>query len=796
MMNKIATFIRIFLRDKVSLLLGIGSLTIGISVSLMIGIWYLNEINYDNFHKDADNIYRICRKVYINNQDMLIGTEFNPLGKNITKEFPEVTEAVRVYPLVNMKDIDKGVLIKNANRKYFIKQINLVDTSFFNFFNFQLKEGSIKAFKQKPNSIIIDEQTAHQIFQGENPIGKILTIKGNREVVAVMKNLPSNTHMNFHALIPIQSVNEVDNNRWGNRDFFVTYIKLHDNINQAELCKKMIAYSKRECEPYRKLNISYLLQPLKDIHLCSGFMFEEKLGIRKGNLSLLNTFLSIGIVLLLIACVNFINLFISSAFLRAKAIGVKKINGAKQIHIIADFITETFLYAAISCFFAILICNGLLSYFSQFIGYYLTFKFNDIQLWIILISLVLFIGLFAGGIPGFYMSKFKVLETLKGRFRAKRIIYLQKALVIIQFTASIALLIGVFFINKQIRFMNSVDLGFDKEQVVYINIPEGFVKHFRTIQQELNNSPYIKATSLSRGTTLDWTQGIPICSPKNPENKVLTEICMVQPSYMDVLNFQFVEGKNTLKDVFGKGVGSECIINEKLGEILHLEKPYVGKTINVDFRGLMTITGVIKNAYTKSLIQKIEPQIYFRLDNIWSGMSLMVKASGKNIKSVIQLLQKQWQTYETVYPFEYYFLDKAYEKLYQSEERAGSLALWAMGIALFLTIAGLWGMARYSSNLRTKEIGVRKVNGATIFEVLSLLNIEFIKWIIIAFIIAIPIAWYFTDLWIQNFMLQTSISWWVFALAGLLAITIAVFTITWQSWQTATRNPIEALRYE
>ncbi len=795
-MNKIITFIRIFLRDKVSLLLGIGSLTIGISVSLMIGLWYLNEISYDSFHKDADNIYRICRKVYINNQDMLIGAEFNPLGKNITKEFPEVTEAVRIYPLVNIKDIDKGMLVKNANRKYFIKHINLVDTSFFNFFNYQLKEGSLTAFKQKPNSIIIDEQTANKVFPGENPLGKILTIKGEREVVAVMKNLPNNTHLNCHALIPIQSVKEVDNDRWGNHDFFVTYVKLNDNINQPELCRKMIAYSKRECEPYRKLDINYFLQPLKDIHLSSGFMFEEKLGIRKGNLSLLNTFLSIGIILLLIACVNFINLFISSAFLRAKAIGVKKINGAKQIHIIADFITETFLYAAISCLFAILICNGLLPYFSQFIGYYLIFNFNDIQLWIILIGLVLFISLFAGSIPGFYMSSFKVLETLKGRFRARRIIYLQKALVITQFTASIALLIGVFFINKQIQFINKVDLGFDKEQVVYINIPEGFVQHFRTIQQELNNSPYIKATSLSRGTTLDWMQGNPISSPKNPENKVLAEICIVQPSYMNVLNFQFVEGENTLIDVFGKGVGSECIINEKAGEILHLEKPYVGKTINVAFRGLMTIKGVIKNAYTKSLMQKIDPQVYLRLNNLWGGMSLMVKASGKDMKPVINLLRKQWEAYETKYPFEYYFLDKAYEKLYQSEEQAGSLALFAMGIALFLTIAGLWGMARYSSNLRTKEIGVRKVNGATIFEVLRLLNIEFIKWIIIAFVIAVPIAWYFTDLWLQSFMLQTSLSWWIFVLAGLFAITIAVFTITWQSWRTATRNPVEALRYE
>ncbi len=210
----------------------------------------------------------------------------------------------------------------------------------------------------------------------------------------------------------------------------------------------------------------------------------------------------------------------------------------------------------------------------------------------------------------------------------------------------------------------------------------------------------------------------------------------------------------------------------------------------------MTIKGVVKNAYTKSLTQQIDPQVYFNLNGTWSGMSLMVKASSKDMKPVIDLLRKQWEATETTYPFEYHFLDEEYEALYKTQEQAGILALWAMGIALFLTVAGLWGMARYSSDLRTKEIGVRKVNGATIFEVLRLLNAEFIKWVLISFVIAVPVAWYFTNLWLQSFVLKTALSWWIFALAGLFAISIAIFTVTWQSWRAASRNPVEALRYE
>lgn len=793
-MNKIARFIRIFLRDRVSLLLGIGSLTIGISVSLIIGLWYMNEISYDSFHKDADNIYRICRKIFINNENKIVGTEFNPLGKNVVKEFPEVTNAVRMYPLVDNEG--RGELIKYRNQNHFIKNINIADSTFFDFFNFEIKQGSAKAFKNKPNSIIIDEQTANQIFKDENPVGKIVTAWGEREVVAVMKNLPNNTHINCHALIPIRSVPEVDNRSWGSNDMYISYVKLAKNTNTEDLCNKMLKYSIAAFEPYRTFDLKYFLQPIQDIHLSSGFMSEELMGIRKANPNLLTTFLIVGIVILLIACVNFINLFISSAFLRAKAIGLKKMNGATRFQIIMEFIIETFLYTSVSTALALGINYYILPYFSQFIGYELVLSLKSIQLWLILSSIVLFISLFAGIIPGLYMSSFKTLETLKGRFRGKRIINLQKGLVITQFAASIALLIGVFFINKQIRFMDKADLGFDKDQIVYINIPKSYTDKIQSIQNELEKSPYVKATCLSKGTSLQWTEGNPINKPETPDNQIVVEIRAIQRNYFDILGLQIIEGENTLHDVIGKGSGTECLVNERAAELLDLEKPYVGKSITVGYRGDMTITGVVKNAYTKSLLKKIDPQVYIRLNGVWATMPLMVKTTGKDMKPVVDLLRKQWEANESVYPFEYHFLNKEYEALYKTEEQAGVLALWAMGIALFLTIAGLWGMARYSSDLRTKEIGIRKVNGATVFEVLRLLNTEFIKWVFISFAIATPLAWYFVNLWLQTFMLQTTVSWWVFALAGLIAVGIAVATVSWQSWRTATRNPVEALRYE
>jgi len=499
---------------------------------------------------------------------------------------------------------------------------------------------------------------------------------------------------------------------------------------------------------------------------------------------------------LLIASVNFINLFISAAFLRAKAIGLKKVNGAKRLNIIMDFMGETFLYVLFSSVLALLIIHAVLPYFSQFIGYTLLLDFSDSKLWIMLLGVGLFISIFSGAIPGLYMSGFNSLENLKGRFKGQRIIALQKSLVIIQFTASMALLTGVFFINKQIQFINKADLGFDKEQLVYINIPESYVNKISSIQEELERSPFVKATCISNGTTLQWWQGNSISKAETPDEQVVAEIKQMQHSYFKVYGLEVIEGENTLRDALGKGFGSDCLINEKTAELLNLDKPYIGKSIKVGFRKPMTIVGVVKDAYTKSLNQKIDPQVYVRFCNIWGGMPLMVKTTGRDIKPVVDILRKQWEANETDYPFEYRFLDKDYEALYKSEEQSGILALWTMGIALFLTIAGLWGMARYSSHRRIKEIGVRKVNGASTLEILQLLNIEFIKWVIVAFLIACPIAWYVMQKWLANFVYKTELSWWVFVLAGFIAMAIALLTVSIQSYRAATRNPVESLRYE
>lgn len=790
-MEKIRKYIRLFLRDRISLLLGIGSLILGINVSLVIDLWYLNEVNYDTFHPDADNTYRVGRQFFLGGESKRIGTDFAPMGKHIASELPEVTDAVRIYHET------EDMRLHYEGKTFSVSDVCVVDSNFFQFFNYELKQGLKEAFHKHPNGIILDEKTANEVFPNEDPMGKVVQLQGEREVIGILKELPTNTHLKIHALIPMQGVPNLDNAPWGNKDMYLTYVKIPPKTDLKALAKKIEQYAVSSFPQYKRIKIEYFVEPIRDIHLSTQNSFDAEMGIKKANPKMLQTFLLVGFIILLIACINFINLFISGAFLRAKAIGIKKMNGAGRVQIILDFVRETFLYSLFASLISIFLClTILLPYFSQFVGYKLQLNLLSWQFWSILIACNLFVAACSGLLPGLYMSGFQALETLKGRFRGRRIIALQKSLVIIQFTASIVLLISVFVIHKQVRFMKEVDLGFDKEQLVYIEIPDSYVNKITSLQQELEKSPLIKETCLSKGTTLNWTEGNDIAKAETPDETILSEIRGVQHSYFSVYGLQIIEGSNTILDAMGKGSESECLINEEAGKRLGLQKPYVGKQINVGFRGIMTISGVVKNAYTKALTQEVDPQVYVSLSNIWGGMTLSVKTSSKEMKPVVELLRKQWEENETQYPFEYAFLDKDYEALYRAQEQSGALASWAMGIALFLSVGGLWGMARYSADRRTKEIGVRKVNGATILEVIGLLNAEFLKWVLFAFVLAIPIAFFAMQEWLKDYALRTEISWWIFAIAGLLAILVAALTVTWQSLRAASRNPVDALRYE
>lgn len=779
-MKQIRIFVRNFLKNVVTGSLSILSLSIGVAVALLLGTWAFNEFQFDKQHKNPEEVYRICRKGFLNNESVQLGFVFGPLGKEVKKNYPEVVDMARVYRL------DSKVL-KVGNVKQNFENIHLVDSTFFNIFNFNVEKSAINRFLSIPNSILLTDEVSKKLYGDENPVGKIIACEGNREIVGVIKNAHFNTHLNIAALMPMASVGWADNEDWGNNDSYITYVRLARNASVAELEKKITSLAVRNFPPYEQIKLNHFLQPLTDIHFSSGFRFDF---VKKNSAQLVYTFIAIALIIMLLATVNFVNLFISTSFSRAKAIGVKKTNGAKKWQLILNFLAETFCYVLFSVVIGIVLAQIALPVFTRIIDYKLAINYQGALFYIFVGVLLVVVTLLAGSFPAYQMSKFNAIQVLKDQFKGKKLSLVQKSLIVTQFAASIILLISVLVIKEQLTFMSSIDLGFDKENVVYVRMNGDFAQQHERIKQELGRNVQVKGVTFkASGTPLEWRNGGPISLANKKDEIYLMEKCDVEYGYFDFLKIPIVKGID-----FQEGESANnCIINEEAARVLKLDDP-IGKVI-YQFGNKHVIKGVVKNAYTKSLHRKIDPQVYSIITNEYGWSVMLVKTAG-NSESVISYLRQEWEKLNPNQPFEYHFLDESYEELYKAEVKAGEVVSWAVAIALLITIAGLWGMASYAITRRTKEVGVRKVNGATITEILTLLNKDFVMWIVVSFAVACPVAAWFMNRWLEAFTLRTSMHWWIFLLAGIIPLGIALAAVSWKSWKAATSNPVNALRYE
>ncbi|MCL3780994.1 FtsX-like permease family protein [Prolixibacteraceae bacterium JC049] len=780
-MKQIRIFVRNFLKNVVTGSLSILSLSIGVAVALLLGTWAFNEFQFDKQHKNPEEVYRICRKGFLNNESVQLGSVFAPLGKEVKKSFPEVVDMARVYRL------DSRVL-KVGNVKQNFENIHLVDSTFFNIFNFDVEQSAIDRFLSTPNSILLTDELSKKLYGRENPVGKIIACEGNREIVGVIKGPHFNTHLDIAALMPMASVGWADNRDWGNSDSYITYVRLARNTSVAELEKKITSLAVKNFPPYEQIKLNHFLQPLTDIHFSSGFRFDF---VKKSSAQLVYTFIAIALVILLLATVNFVNLFISTSFSRAKAIGVKKTNGAKKWHLIFDFFSETFMYVFVSLLVGVLLAQIALPVFNGIIDYKLSIDYTGGVFYLFLITLLLLVTLMAGSFPAYQMSKFNAIQILKDQFKGKKLSVVQKTLIVTQFAASIVLLISVLIIKEQLVYMTSIDLGFDKENVLYVRMNGAFANQHNRIEQELERNAQVQdITVKASGTPIEWRNGSPISLADKKTETYIMEMCNVEDNYFDFLKMPIVEGTGFVEGESGRS----CILNEEAVKTLKLDDP-IGKVIS-RFGNELVVKGVVKSAYTKSLHDKIDPQVYAPISGNEYGWSVMMVKTTGNSKSVVDYLRQEWEKLNPDQPFEYNFLDKSYEELYKADAKAGKVVSWAVAIALLITIAGLWGMANYAITRRTKEVGVRKVNGATIAEILTLLNKDFVIWIVVSFAIACPIGAIVMNRWLEAFSLKTTMHWWIFLLAGIIPLGIALAAVSWKSWKTATSNPVKALRYE
>jgi putative ABC transport system permease protein len=782
MNNHLRIFIRNFLKHKISNLLSIGGLSLGIAIALLLGWWSLNELNYDSFNRDADSIYRVTREGFINNESVKIGTVFAPLCNVAANKYPQIKDKLRITTYGKMR-FEANHIVQ------YEEQIYLADSNFFDFFDYKIKIGDPKKCFSAPNYIVITEDLANKYFPYTNPIGESVNVYDRDwEISAVMYNTPNNSHLKFDAMACMSGVPDIANSGWGNRDMYGTYFKLPIGTNTEELATNINALAKESFPFYKQMEINHFLQPLKEVHFATeSFRFDYAV---KSDKRFVMIFLFMAIAILVIACINFTNLFISTSFLRAKSIGVKKTNGANKASLIKEFFAETSYYVTASVTIGVFLAVLFVPLFNQLVDSKVTFDYSNPIFYILLIAITIATIAMAGTFPALYITKFDPATTLKGKFNGKNVSALQKGLVIMQFAASIILLITVVTIKKQVHFIQNTDLGFDKSNTLYVDATGPFATNYNAIKQELERNPDIIEVTAKSCIPSDWNNGNPISIPGQVGDPLLMENCQIVNNYTNMLEIDIVEGENFENYKNSKNV---ALLNEQAVKVLGLENPIGAEIIRNDER--LLVVGVLEDIKSKSLHSTVDPQVYLNMSEPFEGCVLMIKTTS-NTTAAINAVKEKWIAVNPEHPFEFHFLDEAYEELYKNEIRAGKIVTWGMGFAMFITMIGLFAMARYSTERRTKEIGVRQVNGAKIMDIIILLNRDFLKCVVIEFVVATPLSWIVVNGWLDNFAYHTDLTWWVFGIAGISALLIALFTVSWQIIAAASRNPVEALRYE
>ena len=777
-------FIRNFKKQQTVGILNICSLSLGIMVTVIVGLWTINELSFDRFHINKDRIYRTVLNANLSGKPVKLGSTFRPFGEQAKEELPVIEDMCRIV-------IPSGDISIDSKLHLAISAF-MADPNFFSFFTFPLKAGDPDQVLSTRDRVVISESAAKRYFPEQDPLGRIVKYQGQDfSVSGVMMDMPKNSSLQTDFVFPFFGWwTEQD---WGYNDCYVTFFRLYEGVTPETLAEPMTQLLHRKFEMFKNFGATYSLEALKDIHFSSQMMFEP---IVKGNKSLIMVFVVTALVILIVSCINFTNLFVSTSFIRAKALGIRKALGAKKLRLMREFYMETVCYVLLAIGTGLALAALILPVFNDFTRSNVRIDFSTPQIYVFLTTLLVLVVLLAGSFPALYMTRFNVLETIKGKFRGKKMSLLQRILVITQFSASITLLIVVAFMQKQVSYILSYDLGFDRENVIYVRGRDSFKQNYKTLEGELLQEPSITAVSRKNALPTEWTQGWSIKGVPwdDTQQPVLMEMCHVHPNYFDFFDMKIIDGENPFflesEDL------TDVVINESAAQALGYENP-IGKMIEQDGEAQrLTIRGVVRNAHTKSLHQVVDPQVYFKLkdDNWWSSVFLF-KISGDPGRAISFIGQK-WKEYEAEYPFSYHFLDDTYQQLYTAEQNAGRVFSFAMLISLIITVAGLFAMAYYATRRRVREIAIRKVYGAKIKDIFMLLNRNFLLWVFIAFLIACPIAFYGLNRWLDVFVVKTTLSVWVFLSVGVLAFIVTLLTTGYQTWKAATENPVKAIKAE
>ncbi len=776
-------------------------LAIGMACSLLIFLYIQDEKSYDRFHKDSDRVHRVV-KDFLNDDGSRIPDATTPaaLAPAMMREIPEVEKIARVFP-----SWGGTWLVKYKEKKISEERVYRVDSSFFDVFTFPFIKGDPKSALKDVNSIIITESIAKKYFGKEDPMGKTLTFApgGDLMITGVIKDVPSNSHFHFDFLGSFRQIQANLDNNWGGYNFY-TYVKVKEGTNLASFTKKIQALYERSQE--ERYSVFYT-QPIQDIHLTSNLKWELE---PNGDQLYVYVFTVIGIFILLIAAINYINLSTAKSSIRAKEIGIRKVSGAIRSSLVNQFLLESVVTCFIASLLAIGIAQLLVPIVNEITQKDLTVIGKPIVLLYMLFAALL-VGLIAGIFPALYLSSFKPIMVLKGyKLNEQGALNLRKSLVVVQFTISIILIIGALIIAQQIGFIQSAKLGFNKDQVLAIRNAGFLSRSDRTaLLNSVKQLPGVKKAAVSSiilGAGFSTTR----VSVRGSDKEQQLNFSNAGYDYMDVMGMEMKEGRGFTSeypaDTMNNGIPGGpldqliggIVINERAVKELGLGSPAIGKQLRWDNDGdtvyYVQIVGVTKDFNFTSLRNEIKP--FGFTTNPGRGNNITVKLSTNNIKATIDQLEKTWNRFSTERPFDYVFLDETFTKLYASEERFQKAFISLVILGILIACLGLLGLATYAAQQRVKEIGIRKTLGASVTNVVTLLSKDFLKLVVIALVLAIPIAWYVMSRWLQDFAYRISIQWWIFLVAGLVAIFIAFATISIQTIRAAMANPVKSLRTE
>jgi putative ABC transport system permease protein len=784
--NYLKTAWRNIVRHKGYSFINIFGLAVGIACCILIMVWVQNELSFDRFNSKADRIYRLYHELTLNSQTRTAPVASAPMAPALRQSFPEVENAVRITSIGN-------TTVKFGEREFREDQVYLADNSIFEVFSLPMVQGDAKAALAAAYSAVISEKTAQRYFGAENPLGKLLKFGDGHEyaITGVIKNVPANSHINFDILCSFASwiaENKQESEMWARIGIF-TYVLLKPGTDWKSFTAKMDRLVEEKIGKDLKRvggSMKFFLQPLMRIHLHSNFEFDIA---NIGDIKTVYLFSGVALFILLIACINFINLATARYANRALEVGLKKTLGASRGS----------LAVLLACLFAALALPLLGSVSGQefspaiFLQPLYLFGF---------ILFALMVGVLAGGYPAFFLSSFDPVQTLKGKLKAGAASSIfRRILVVGQFTISIALVIGTLTIFEQLRFIRNKHLGFNKEQVLVISLPRNGNISPATVREEIAATPGVDRAGLSAevpGTGFSMTNFTP--EGRTDKEALLMQMMEVDEQFLPALGMKIAKGRNFSKEM-KTDAAEALLINETAAAQLGWPDP-IGKSLSrpsIDANGQRTtisrkIVGIVKDFHSLSLHQKIDPLV---IANSAKNFALVsVRISSKNTQAIISKLKEKWQRLFPNMAFDSFFLDEAFGRMYQTEERFNKIFTSFSVLAILISCLGLFGLAAYMTEKRTKEVGIRKVLGASTWQIMMLLSNEFSKWVLAANIIAWPLAYYFMSRWLQTFAYRTTIGIDVFFFSGLAALAIALLTVGYQSVKAARRNPVDSLRYE